>query len=204
MDAAKLFDNWAKGGRAEGMEQGHLQTAGPVLFQLNIEPMGTFLDLGCGNGWASEWAARAGANVIAIDASQEMVERAQKRIPTARVHRGDFATLPVEDNTVQIVWSMEAIYYAQGPDEVLKEIARVLAPGGQVHILIDYYEENQASHSWPESVGVAMTLRSESEWQRALEKVGLITTTSRLRGVGELWKQEQGTLYLHGISPKLS
>jgi SAM-dependent methyltransferase len=210
---ADLFDAWAKNGRAEGMETGHGKTAGPLLGQLAIVPGSVFLDLGCGNGWASRFAASRGARAIGIDASLEMTARARQMAasasldttpggagPGAEFHVGDFAELRLDDGIVQTTWSMEALYYAPDPDAVLREAARVMAAGGTMHVIIDFYGENVASHSWPMDVGVPMQLRTSQEWVAAFEAAGFSNVAaSRLLATdpeAEDWKRVEGSLYL--------
>lgn len=204
-EVADVFDDWARRGRAEGMEEGHGQTAGPTLAGLAMRDGTRFLDLGCGNAWAARSAADRGATAAAIDASAEMVARAAA-LATEQglaldVRRGDFAELPWADDSFDLVWSMEALYYAPDPDAVLAEVRRVCAPGANVHVLIDHYTENEASHSWPADTGLAMALRSESEWADAFRAAGFDdVSTSRLRSDdpdADAWKREQGTLHLH-------
>lgn len=203
-----LFDDWATRGRAEGMEKGHSKTAAPLLEGLRFEGGVRFLDLGCGNGWAARYAAEMGARSRGIDASPEMVKLAnalasKKRLP-ARFQTGDFADLPFDDGAFDVVWSMEAMYYAPDPDEVIREVQRVLTPGGTFHMLIDYYTENEASHSWPEDTGVDMVLRSEDEWAQALQDaffqdIQIAWLKASEKDAGEdTWKATQGTLYVSG------
>jgi ubiquinone/menaquinone biosynthesis C-methylase UbiE len=204
----ELFDEWAKEGRAAGMEKGHKKAAMPLLEGLRFEGGVRFLDLGCGNGWAGRFAGSQGARVRGIDASLEMInlanELAKKKRMNARFQTGDFADLPFDDGSFDVVWSMEAMYYAPDPDEVLREVQRVLTPGGTFHMLIDYYEENTASHSWPEDTGAPMVLRAEDEWARSLQvaffqNIGLARLKLSERDAGkDTWKATEGTLYVSG------
>lgn len=200
---ANLFDAWAKTGRAEGMERGHGQTASGTLAALNIAPGMHMLDLGMGNGWASRYAATKGAKAVGIDLSQEMVDRANAAAPEgARYVQGDFANLPFEDNQFDLIWSMEALYYAPDVRAVLEEVYRVAAPGAQLHILIDFYGENGASHSWPEDVGVPMSLMTCDEWLAMLAEVGFEARAERLLSPdedAEEWKKVEGTLHLFAV-----
>ncbi len=216
-DVADLFDDWARRGRAEGMERGHGVTAGDLIAALPIHAGARFLDLGCGNGWAARHAAGRGAHAMGIDASEEMVRRArhaaqeagydaraEAKAPTAWFHQGDFAHIPRPNDHFDIAWSMEALYYAPDPDAVLQEVHRVLRPGATFHMVIDHYGENAASHSWPEDVGVPMALRGEAEWLAAFEAAGFApVTAARLRATdpsAEAWKREQGSLYVRGVA----
>jgi ubiquinone/menaquinone biosynthesis C-methylase UbiE len=197
---ANLFDAWAKTGRAEGMEAGHGQTASGTLAALKITPGMEMLDLGMGNGWASRYAATKGAKAVGIDLSQEMVDRANAAAPAgARYVQGDFANMPFEDGQFDLIWSMEALYYAPDVDKVMREIARVCAPNAEAHILIDFYGENTASHSWPEDVGVPMSLMTSDEWLAMLAEVGFKASANRLLSTdedAEQWKKVEGTLHL--------
>lgn len=204
---ADVFDEWARQGRAEGMETGHMETAAPLLEGLRFEGGVRFLDLGCGNGWASRFAAERGARCRGMDVSREMVDRAnalaQKGRLNARYQVGDVHDLPFDDGSFDVAWSMEALYYAEDPDEVLREIKRVLTTGGTFHMLIDHYEENEASHGWSDMVGVPLKLRSEAEWAYAFQMAFFQDVqVARLRDPDaegdNAWKAEHGTLYVSG------
>lgn len=209
-DVADLFDDWARTGRAEGMEKGHALTALHLLDGLRFEGGVRFLDLGCGNGWAARFAAERGARSRGVDVSREMVDRAnalakKKNLP-ARFQVGDFEELPFDDGSFDVAWSMEALYYAPDPDEVLREVHRVLQPGGTFHLLIDHYAENEASLSWPEDTGVPMVRRSAAEWAAAFQQAWfqdikvarLRADPDAIRRDEDLWKVTEGTLYVSG------
>ncbi len=209
---ADLFDDWAARGRGEGMEAGHGQTAGHLVASLPLGSGKSLLDVGCGNGWASRQAAAAGAHATGVDVSDGMVQRAAKAAHEAgpeiagrcRFLVADAADLPFDDGSFDAAWSMEALYYAPEPDRVLAELARVLRSGAPVHVVLDFYEENAASHSWPTDVGVPMVRRSEAAWCAALEAAGFVdVVATRLRanaGPGvEAWKVQEGSLHLAGV-----
>lgn len=203
-DVADVFDDWARRGRAEGMEAGHGQTAAPLLAALELGPGTVFLDLGCGNGWACRSAADQGATAVGVDASREMVVQAARSAEglDARFEQADFADLPLVEASVDVAWSMEAVYYAPDPDAVLREVRRVLRPGGVFHMVIDHYEENEASHGWPAETGLPMALRSEPAWAEAFEAAGFTDVRAqRLRTEdpdAAPWKREQGSLHIQG------
>lgn len=200
-DVPSVFDGWARSGRSESMEQGHSETAAPVLQLLPFVAGGRFLDVGCGNAWASAYAVSRGMQADAIDVSPEMVAKANAR-EGVMGHCLDAAKLPFEDDSFDLAWSMEALYYSTTPDEVLTEIRRVLKPGGTLMVLLDRYTENPASHGWDEMLGLPMILRSEAEWVEALRTAGFQEAFAfRAKAVeGEDWKMEQGTLCLSGLA----
>lgn len=204
---ARTWSAWAEAGRAEGMESRHRVTAGPVLDSLPLNEGTRLLDLGCGNAWASRHAAARGASAVGIDVAPSMLVRA--RAAGASVALASFEHLPFPDATFDLAWSMESLYYATALDRALAEVARVLAPGGSLHTLIDFYEENEASHPWPDEVGVPMHLLSEAAWARCLERAGFDDVrTERVRppaGAGgpevDAWVHEVGSLYVTGRLP---
>lgn len=204
---ADVFDDWAGAGRAEGMETGHGKTAMPLLEGLRFEGGVRFLDLGCGNGWAARFAAERGARSRGIDMSRNMVDlanaAARKDRLNARFQTGDIEELPFDDGAFDVAWSMEALYYAEDPDQVLREVRRVLTTGGTFHMLIDHYQENEASHGWSRDLDVPMVLRSEAEWAQSFQMAFFSDVqTARLRAdpddTDDEWKVTEGTLYVSG------
>jgi SAM-dependent methyltransferase len=90
------------------------------------------LDAGCGVGYGSAMLARAGATeVVGVDLSAKAVEAAAAGAPSnATFLTGDVHALPFEDDRFDLVVCFEVIEHVEGQDEVIAELARVLAPGG--------------------------------------------------------------------------
>ncbi len=173
-----LFDDWARQGRAEGMEAGHQPRALAGLEQVPVALGDAILDLGCGNGWATRWlraAAGEGGSAVGLDAAPEMITRATEA--STGLHGldfrvGAFGTLPWDDGSFQHAWSFEALYYAPDLDVALAEIHRVVTPGGTLTIGTDFYEEHEESRGWPAMMGIPMELLSADGWQARLEGSG--------------------------------
>jgi len=94
---------------------------------------------------------------------------------------------------------MEVFYYLPELQWALVSVIRLLKPGGMFACVVDYYDENDASHSWPEDVGVQMNLLSAEAWREAMLDVGfeLVEQTRLLPPADESapdWKHQQGTL----------
>jgi ubiquinone/menaquinone biosynthesis C-methylase UbiE len=182
-ETAALFDDWARAGRAEGMEQGHRPRALQALEDMPIKLGDKLLDLGCGNGWATKWLKERAGNfgaAVGVDGSPAMVARA-KELHTRyglSFRHSSFESLIWKDRFFHHVFSMEALYYAADLGVALEEAARVLAEGGTLTVCTDFYEENPHCHGWPELMGVPMTLLSEAEWAAALEDAGLVVERS--------------------------
>ena len=89
------------------------------------------LEVGCGRGETAEWIAReTGAEVIALDQSERMVELTRARGIDARL--GDVQELPFEDETFDCVVAAWMLYHVADLDRGLAEIARVLRPTGRL------------------------------------------------------------------------
>ncbi len=191
---ASTFDEWADNGRGERMENGHGDVVEQVIEQLNIKAGYQVLDLGCGIGWATRILAQASAGVqaIGVDASPAMIKKAEElsslRI-RARYEVGSFEALDFKDGKFDLVFSMEALYYAPDLSRSLAELSRVLTSGGGLEIVIDYYSERPGTESWAEYVGLELHRHSEAEWLAAVEAAGFVKAScSRVidrRGPGE-------------------
>ena len=202
----RLFDDWAIRGRAEGMELGHTPTARPAFESLELSAGQRYLDIGCGNGYTVRWAAAVDPTVQAygLDASEQMVARARhlsEGVENARFIHAPFPLPALKARSFDAIFSMEVFYYL--PDVVwgLLSVFRLLKPGGHFACIVDYYAENEASHSWPTDVNVPMTLWSAAEWREKLETVGLEVLDQRrlcpplAPGEEPTWKHTEGSLY---------
>lgn len=93
---------------------------------------GTCLEIGCGTGVHADTVRDLGRRPIGIDLSDGMLRHADGRLP---VGRADAVRLPVRDGSVPAVIAM--MVHTDLPDyrAVLREVARVLRPGGVfVHV----------------------------------------------------------------------
>ncbi|MGH7709153.1 MAG: class I SAM-dependent methyltransferase [Vulcanimicrobiaceae bacterium] len=86
------------------------------------------LDLGCGDGVLTGRLVAAGAHVVAVDSSAEMIAAANARGIEARVV--DARELPYE-REFDAVFSNAALHWIQPPDQVVAGIARALRGGGR-------------------------------------------------------------------------
>lgn len=205
-----VFDEWARKGRAEGMERGHTPTARQAFDRLELGPAAPrYLDIGCGNGYTVRWAAAIDPAVRAtgIDVSAEMIERARaasEGLPGCQFRVASFPDAAIGDASVDAVFSMEVFYYLPDLAAGLRDVARILAPGGRFACVVDFYRENQASHGWGDDLGLALHLLSADEWRRAFEAAGLeVLDQAQLRaplepGQEPGWKHELGSLMTLG------
>ena len=91
----------------------------------------TALDVGCGAGLLAEPLARLGAEVTAIDASEELIAAAKEHAE-ARGLEIDYRAVAVEDlgGTFDLVTSLEVVEHVADPRAFVRSLAAGLAPGG--------------------------------------------------------------------------
>ncbi len=99
-----------------------------MLELLDPQPGERILDLGCGDGVLTEKIVAAGAAVVGVDASAEMIDAARRRGLDARL--GDGAQLEFA-REFDAVFSNAALHWMKrDPDAVIAGVARALKPGG--------------------------------------------------------------------------
>ncbi|HEX5475903.1 MAG TPA: class I SAM-dependent methyltransferase [Vicinamibacterales bacterium] len=94
------------------------------------------LDVGTGTGVVAVTAARSGARVSGVDLTPALLEHARENGRIAGVdiawHEGDAERLPFPDGAFDVVVSQFAHIFAPRPEEAIREMRRVLKPGGRV------------------------------------------------------------------------
>jgi len=125
---AERYDSWyqTKVGRYVD------RTEKRLVFSLLTKRSGRALDLGCGTGNYTLELGRRGFDVVGLDASEKMVEIARRK--GARCLVGDAYSLPFPDESFDLVVSITMFEFIHRPDVVVREIRRVLKPGGEVII----------------------------------------------------------------------
>lgn len=154
------------------------------------------LDVACGPGLVLEALAAGFDEVRGIDITPEMVERARARLAAAgiarsRVDEGSAYALPFPDGVVDVVVSRLALHHLEEPDAALREMARVLRPGGRLVVVDLIGSEDPAAAALHDALE---TLRDPSH-VRLLAETAL---RAAIAGAGfddmvvEAWSQVRG------------
>jgi ubiquinone/menaquinone biosynthesis C-methylase UbiE len=106
-----------------------------VLDRLKVGPGMTYLDAGCGAGMAAQMAAKRGAKVSGLDASEPLLAIARERVPEGQFLTGELEKLPFADATFDAITGFNSFQYAGDPTAALKEAKRVTKAGGVVAIM---------------------------------------------------------------------
>jgi len=173
------FNQWAAEGKGEEMEAHHISITEQTLAMMNLKPGERVLDLGCGTGWTSRMIAKAVANnakqgqVVGLDLADEMIRRARaasKEYENVMFVLGSAQEIPWGENFFDKVLSVESFYYYADQDRALAELFRVLAPKGELYILINLYRDNHYSLRWVDELKIPLQVRSEREYVDMLKR----------------------------------
>ena len=121
-----------------------------ALKEMDLRPGENVLEVGFGGGGLlRSILASAPGEVMAVDVSEVMVGRAQRRFrrrPRLHIHHGSVEDLPVPDGAVDKAVSVNNIYFWPDPAAAMAELARVVRPGGRLVICFEPAEEMRR---WP-------------------------------------------------------
>jgi len=109
-----------------------------LLSSLALRSGESVLDIGSGNGiLAREMKQIVGSDglVCGVDAAAPMIEMARRFCPGGEFHLGDATELPLESAWFDAVTASQLLCFVHEPDKAVREMFRVLKPGGRVVIL---------------------------------------------------------------------
>jgi len=178
------FNDWARAGRGEGMEKGHRPIGEQAIELMAIPVNARVLDVGCGSGWATRLMAEKARDgrVVGIDIADEMIRLARESsmsFSNVEFQVASAERLPFNDAEFTHAFSMESLYYYADIPGALREIKRVLKPGGLFVTVVDLYQENLPSHQWVAQLKVPVQLLSSVEYRFLFERAGFVNVRDR-------------------------
>lgn len=143
----------------------------PVILNLLDDFCGkSLIDIGCGPATYSVEFAKRGANVLGMDISQKMLDKARNNAKMADVkltlQKADARLIPCSDNSFDIA----VIILTVLNDRIIEEAARVLKPGGLL-LISDIHPILEAKGRWESSnIGASRIIedyfsRDKKKWQ---------------------------------------
>jgi ubiquinone/menaquinone biosynthesis C-methylase UbiE len=133
------------------------------------------VDLGAGMGAATVEAARSGATVVAVDPMPYMRGILRLRCGWRR-HRAEIRivdgaaeSIPLEDRSVDALWTVNTIHHWTTRDAASRELARVMKAGGRVLLVDEDFED--PSHPEHQRVQTARA-KHEHRFAAALTRAG--------------------------------
>jgi ubiquinone/menaquinone biosynthesis C-methylase UbiE len=203
--------NWIRWARAKGHDS--YWVFHREAFLASLPPPGRLtLDVGCGEGRVTRDLRALGHRVVGIDAAPSMVAAAKEADPDGEYVVASAMDLPFEEGAADLVVAFMVLMDLDDMPAGLREMARVLAPGGvlvapvvhplnsagtfsprdgdeSAEFVIDSYREQRRYHDSFDRNGLQMTFHSIhftlEDYSRAFEEAGL-----RIARMRELYDEQ--------------
>ena len=121
-----------------------------IVSELRVDEQSTprrFLDAGCGTGATGAWLADLGS-VIALDTEPEALNLYRQAHPEAHLIHGDISAIDLPDDFVEAALCVTVLYHGEvtDPSAAVREMARVVQPGGLVCLMEPGVRSLRRSH----------------------------------------------------------
>jgi ubiquinone/menaquinone biosynthesis C-methylase UbiE len=131
------FDRWAGRYEKDRTSRWLAELQDTALRALELRADDRLLDVGCGTGAAVRRAAQLVERAVGVDLSPAMIARARELaadVPNAEFREADSERLPFPDETFTAVLCTTSFHHYPDPHRAIREMARVLTPGGRATI----------------------------------------------------------------------
>ncbi|MDI6803491.1 MAG: class I SAM-dependent methyltransferase [Bacteroidota bacterium] len=129
-EVASQWDKMRKSFFSESLREKAFAVAG-------VQPCKLAADIGAGSGFITEGLIHKGLKVIAVDQSEAMLAEVRKKfasIAEVDYRLGEAERLPISDENVDFVFANMYLHHVELPTEAIKEMVRILKPGGKLII----------------------------------------------------------------------
>lgn len=163
------------------MNESHARLVDWGLAQITFHAGDTVLDIGCGGGNTlarmAEYVTQG--HLVGIDYAETSVE-ASRAFNAPLIEAGQMEilyasveALPFDDVHFDEIVTVESFYFWPNPAESLKEVARVLKPGGTFLLLAEVYRRDDLPQSIREKIaGYQLTNPTPEEFERLFRAAG--------------------------------
>jgi ubiquinone/menaquinone biosynthesis C-methylase UbiE len=151
-----------------------------IVAALPIKAGDRVMDMACGDGVYSVWLAKhvgSSGSVVGVDISPAYLQVAQHRASSSdyadriTFQTGNIKGLPFPDDHFDLVWCAHSLYSLPDPIEALREMRRVVRPGGTVAVL-----ENDTIHHmllpWPAELELVIRKAQLEILEQQTQKTG--------------------------------
>lgn len=202
------FDDFIKKLELQALETAEERI--PLYLEVGLKDANLILDVGCGSGIVTRDIARlTKGKVVGIDGSNDMIEVAEKVLKdykNVELRVSGAEKLPFDDNTFDVVTCNLLLMWADNPQKVVNEMARVTKPGGKV--LASLEPDYGGKLHWPEHPKVDPIFAGKAIIERGGDprigrKLRLLFVRAGLEtkvGIGNnrIWScEEDKSYYLH-------
>jgi ubiquinone/menaquinone biosynthesis C-methylase UbiE len=146
--AARYDDVWGQRFRA---------AADLLCERMSLAPAASALDIGTGTGIVLHTLAPTAACLTGCDSSRGMLRRARARISGARFVEADAMTLPFRQGSFDVVTASFVLSHLGDPQGGLREVKRVLKPGGQFAMTSWAADADARAEAWRELLADAVS-----------------------------------------------
>lgn len=108
--------------------------------QIGLGEGARVLDVGAGTGKLTRGLVALGFDVVAVEPGAPMLEQLRMAVPQGEAHVGAAESIPLADASIAAAFAGQAFHWFD-PERALPELHRVIAPGGGLALLWNWWDE---------------------------------------------------------------